>query len=805
MESEFAIGGKAFGHSIASGNNSLPIGSRFQTIILLFLLGVIAMLSLIPGEILRDRYRIDSILGRGGMGAVYDAWDLNLGIRCAVKENQLVTSEARRQFEREARLLATLRHSNLPNVVDHFIIAGQGQYLVMSFIEGEDLRQRLDRLGPLPESDVCRWAADILNALAYLHQRHIVHRDINPANIKITPENNAVLVDFGIAKELEGAAGTTMAGARGGTPGFAPPEQHGVGGTDARSDIYAFGATLYTLLAGEPPADSFTRLTKPEDYVPISELGLNLSPSLVEMIEKAMAIEPDDRFANAQEMLIKLRNQPDGQNGAPTMTTGVRAARASPPALTRVGKRDSLATVNLNSAQPPLAGQETASLQWKWWVWGGAALLALLILILLGGLLIRGGFVAAPATQSPTVTVSPTVTIAPTLALAVTQTALTEQATQPPAQSNRITQTVLTQTTAAHILGNTRTETGEEEATQSNTETQTPAPGQTATQPFNVTPSAVLPTLTSVPPTATAPATATATATLTPVIALNPGTVSLSFGASTNVILTINTAQPSDTVVSLSSSNPGVAAAVNSVTIPAGGTSAAFSVGGQAVGSAVITATLPGGLGGGTSTAVVNVGKASTTTTISAANPNPAIVGQTVTVIFAVTESTSEAPAGIVTVTSNSEVVCSASWPASSQCVFTLNSVGTKALLAAYAGDANFEGSTSSPVSLSVNGLTISLDPPINCRPTSYTMTVTIGPSQPTNTTVALSSSDEAVATVPAFVSVPAGAASTTFTVSKVWDTKLGKGTATITAALPAELGGGVATANVEFAKGGDC
>jgi hypothetical protein len=199
------------------------------------------------------------------------------------------------------------------------------------------------------------------------------------------------------------------------------------------------------------------------------------------------------------------------------------------------------------------------------------------------------------------------------------------------------------------------------------------------------------------------------------------------------------------------------------------------------------------------------VGKASTTTTISAANPNPAIVGQTVTVIFAVTESTSEAPAGIVTVTSNSEVVCSASWPASSQCVFTLNSVGTKALLAAYAGDANFEGSTSSPVSLSVNGLTISLDPPINCRPTSYTMTVTIGPSQPTNTTVALSSSDEAVATVPAFVSVPAGAASTTFTVSKVWDTKLGKGTATITAALPAELGGGVATANVEFAKGGDC
>jgi len=772
------------------------------------------MLSLIPGEILRDRYRIDSILGRGGMGAVYDAWDLNLGVRCAVKENQLVTLEAMRQFEREARLLATLRHSNLPSVIDHFIIPGQGQYLVMSFIEGEDLKQKLERLGALPEADVRRWAFDILNALAYLHQRNIVHRDINPANIKITPENNAVLVDFGIAKEIEGAAGTTMAGARGGTPGFAPPEQYGWGGTDTRSDVYAFGATLYTLLTGEPPADAITRLTRPEDYIPISQRGLNLPPSLGEAIDKALAIEPADRFADAQEMLTKPRSQPGGPNEAPTPSTPVTAAGAVPPALTEVGRRASLTTVKIASAQLPFAGREIASLQSKRWMWGGAALLALLSLILLGGFLMRRGLVAAPATEpSPTITVSLTLTIAPTiaptLALAATQTAPFEQATQPTAQSNSITPAALTQTTAAHVLGNTRTEVGDQ-ATQSNTETQTAAPQQTATQSLPTatptaaaTSSAVSSTFTPIPPTAAN--TPTATAIPNPVVALNPANVSLTIGASTNVTITISASQTSDTIISLSSSNSGVAAIPNSVTIAAGATSAAFSVSGPAVGSAVITATLPGGLGGGSSTAVVNVSKASTTTTISAVNPNPAIVGQLVTVIFTVAESTSETPAGIVTVTSNDGVVCSASWPASNQCVFTPDSVGAKSLVAAYGGDANFESSASPPVSFSVNGLTLSLDPAFNCRPTSYAMMVVIDSPQPASTTIALSSSDEAVAAVPAFVSIPAGAASATFTVTKVWDISLGKGTATITATLPPDLGGAAATAIVEFAKGGAC
>jgi hypothetical protein len=274
-------------------------------------------------SLLRDRYRIEARLGEGGMGAVYRAFDEALSVTVAVKENLLVTEASQRQFEREARLLAGLRHPNLPRVTDHFVVAGQGQYLVMDFVEGEDLSARQERLGRLPEAEVLRWAEDVLRALAYLHTRNIVHRDIKPANIKITPEGSAVLVDFGIAKV--GGAGQTTTGARGLTPGYAPPEQYGMGATEARTDLYSLGATLYHALSGEVPVNAFERTVQRAPLTPLRQAAPQVSARTAAAVEKALALALEDRWPSAEAMRQALQ--------APTAPAPARPRPANEPTI----------------------------------------------------------------------------------------------------------------------------------------------------------------------------------------------------------------------------------------------------------------------------------------------------------------------------------------------------------------------------------------------------------------------------------------------------------------------------------------
>ena len=157
---------------------------------------------LINGTVLHGRYRIVRQIGRGGMGAVYEAIDSRLQNTVAVKECRLPGVDADRAFEREAKLLAALRHPALPVVIDYFV-EGKAQFLVMQFIEGDDLGKLLDhRRSRFPPAEVVVWARTVLDALSYLHDQEppVVHRDIKPANLKRTPRGEIVLLDFGLAK-----------------------------------------------------------------------------------------------------------------------------------------------------------------------------------------------------------------------------------------------------------------------------------------------------------------------------------------------------------------------------------------------------------------------------------------------------------------------------------------------------------------------------------------------------------------------------------------------------------------------------
>ena len=254
------------------------------------------------GTLLHRRYRIVEILGQGGMGSIYRAMDENLGVDVALKENLFTSDEYARQFRLEAVILANLRHPNLPRVTDHFVIGDQGQYLVMDYIEGEDLRQRMERQKIIPEGDAILIGAAMCDALSYLHTRKpsILHRDIKPGNVKINPEGQLFLVDFGLAKVVQGSQATTT-GARAMTPGYSPPEQYGTARTDPRTDIYSLGATLYAALTGIIPEDGLARAMDNADLTPLRKHNPKVSRRLGTVIEKAMAVEPEDRYQTADE------------------------------------------------------------------------------------------------------------------------------------------------------------------------------------------------------------------------------------------------------------------------------------------------------------------------------------------------------------------------------------------------------------------------------------------------------------------------------------------------------------------------
>jgi serine/threonine protein kinase len=274
-----------------------------------------------PGTILRRRYEVLELVGQGGMGAVYKAADRRLeGRVCALKEvlptladsalSEEELDQMSEQFRIEASILSRLDHPNLPKVSDYFSTSGR-EYLVMDFVEGRDLheivREQQKSGGLLSEQQVLSWAGQLLDALEYLHEQDppVVHRDVKPSNIKVTPRGIVKLVDFGLVKVLHDDDSRTVTVVQGrGTVAYTPLEQYGgdTGYTDARTDIYGVGATLYHLLAGIPPADAKERFLRPGVLVSLRQLNPEISPRIERVIFQALAMHPNERPANIREL-----------------------------------------------------------------------------------------------------------------------------------------------------------------------------------------------------------------------------------------------------------------------------------------------------------------------------------------------------------------------------------------------------------------------------------------------------------------------------------------------------------------------
>lgn len=334
--------------------------------------------SLAPGTVIAKRYRIESLIGSGGYASVYKATDLTYGFERAIKEVVDTDAGIRRQFELEADLLINTKHPNIPH--GYHLVEDRGKlYLVMEYVLGKDLEELLNdslvqRRMPLEEIRVLNWMIDVCDALTQMHSLRmpIIHRDIKPANIKITPDGRPVLIDFGLAK-LQRTGRPTQTAAQGVSPGFAPPEQYmAKGRTDARTDIYGMGATLYACLTGKDPPEAPARLLAQTGVagsggaalVPPRKANARVSEATDRLIMKALELSPTNRQQTAQqlrdEMIAALNQLGQRPTNAGLPAVGVADSSARVPSPARNGRR---APAPAPAAAPPVGGMRGSGKQ----------------------------------------------------------------------------------------------------------------------------------------------------------------------------------------------------------------------------------------------------------------------------------------------------------------------------------------------------------------------------------------------------------------------------------------------------------
>ncbi len=350
------------------------------------------------GKKLGGRYFIEDELGHGGMSTVFKATDANLKRVVAVKlihPHLSDNSEFVRRFEAEATAVAQLRHPNIIQVFD-FNHDGDTYYIVFEFVPGETLQAQLQRLNEtgrhMEMPALLKTATSVGNALQYAHARGIVHRDIKPANVMLNVQGEAILADFGIVKMLGGTQHTAT-GAVLGTARYMSPEQIKGQQVDARSDIYSFGTMLYEMVGGRPPFNANSAMTlmmmHVNDPVPdVRQIRSEVLPELVDVINKAMAKEPTQRYQTMAELLSDLNRVQQGKGtsgvavaaGATMLDADLTDLLQPEPAYS---PPESYRTQEPPPAQPVLtqSGSAAAAKQNKTLFWGLGALLVVAALV----------------------------------------------------------------------------------------------------------------------------------------------------------------------------------------------------------------------------------------------------------------------------------------------------------------------------------------------------------------------------------------------------------------------------------------
>jgi serine/threonine protein kinase len=362
------------------------------------------------GHTLNGRYQIEELLGQGGMSAVYRATDPNLRRAVAVKLIHSHLSDSpdfMRRFEEEAASVARLRHSNIIQVHD-FDHENNTYYIVFEYVPGETLQAWLSRLNSegrfLPIEQALGIAASVADALAYAHQRDLIHRDVKPANVMINVQGEPILMDFGIAK-IVGGTQHTATGAVIGTARYMSPEQIKGEQIDARTDLYSLGVMLFEMLSGQPPYQSDSAMTimmmHIQDPVPnVLDLRPGVPASVIQIIYRALSKNPVDRYATASEMAAALRNAltslEDDSSPVPGALAGdvptvmdAEITAAPPPAVatsqaaatTPTATQSAPASMPLYGTSANADGIQRAGLK-KWGVVGGVIVLLLLLLVL---------------------------------------------------------------------------------------------------------------------------------------------------------------------------------------------------------------------------------------------------------------------------------------------------------------------------------------------------------------------------------------------------------------------------------------